>query len=61
MIGEFEHNIIIKEYPAKGASLTTSNLLPKKTADLGFKACDFLIDYVDLLKPPSRRKERKEE
>jgi replicative DNA helicase len=61
MIGEFEHNIIIKEYPAKGASLTTIKSHYQKTADLGFKADMILIDYVDLLKPPSRRKERKEE
>lgn len=61
MIGEFEHNIIIKEYPAKGASLTTIKSRYQKTADLGFKADLILIDYVDLLKPPSRRKEKKEE
>jgi len=61
MIGEFEHNIIIKEYPAKGASLTTIKSHYQKTADLGFKADLILIDYVDLLKPPSRRKDRKEE
>jgi replicative DNA helicase len=61
MIGEFEHNIIIKEYPSKGASLTTIKSHYQKTADLGFKADLILIDYVDLLKPPSRRKDRKEE
>jgi replicative DNA helicase len=61
VISQFEHNLIIKEYPAKGASLTTIKSHYQKTADLGFKADMILIDYVDLLKPPSRRKERKEE
>lgn len=61
MLGEFDDNIIIKEYPAKGASLSTIKAHYQKTLDLGFKADMILIDYVDLLKPPSRRKDRKEE
>jgi len=61
LVEGFENNIIIKEYPAKGASLTTIKSHYQKTADLGFKADLILIDYVDLLKPPSRRKDRKEE
>jgi hypothetical protein len=60
-IQDFGDNIIIKEFPAKGASLTTIKSHIQKTADLGFKADLILIDYVDLLRPPSRRKERKEE
>ena len=61
MIGTLDDNIIIKEYPAKGASLTTIKSHIQKTMDLGFKPDLILIDYVDLLKPSSRRKDRKEE
>lgn len=60
-IQDFGDNIIIKEYPAKGASLTTIKSHIQKTMDLGFKPDLILIDYVDLLRPTSRRKERKEE
>jgi replicative DNA helicase len=61
MLEEYDDNIIIKEYPSKGASLTTIKSHIQKTMDLGFTPDLILIDYVDLLKPPSRRKEKKEE
>jgi len=60
-LSQFEDNLIIKEYPPKHASLNTIKGHIQKSKDLGFDADLILIDYVDLLKPPSKRKERKED
>jgi hypothetical protein len=59
---DFDNNVIIKEYAPKIASLTTIKSHIQKTMDLGFTPDLILIDYVDLLKPPSKRsRDRKEE
>jgi len=59
---DFDNNVIIKEYAPKIASLTTIKSHIQKTKDLGFTPDLILIDYVDLLKPPSKRsRDRKEE
>jgi len=60
-IKDYANNLIIKEYPPKGASLSTLKSHIQKSKDLGFAADLVIIDYVDLLKPPSRRKDKKEE
>ena len=59
---DMEDNVIIKEYSPKIASLTTIQSHIQKTKDLGFKPDLILIDYVDLLKAPSKKsRDRKEE
>ncbi len=61
-IKDFEDNVIIKEYAAKVASLSTIKAHIQKTKDLGYKPDLILIDYVDLLKAPSKKsRDRKEE
>jgi len=62
ILKDMEDNVIIKEFAPKVASLTTIKSHIQKTKDLGFKPDLILIDYVDLLKAPSRRNgDRKEE
>jgi replicative DNA helicase len=59
---DYEHNVIIKEYAPKIASLSTIKAHIQKTRDLGFNPDLILIDYVDLLKAPSKKsRDRKEE
>jgi hypothetical protein len=59
---DMEDNVIIKEFAPKVASLTTIKSHIQKTKDLGFKPDLILIDYVDLLKAPSKKsRDRKEE
>jgi replicative DNA helicase len=58
---ELGNNLIIREYAPKNASLTTIESHIQKCADLGFDADLIIIDYVDLLKPPMRRKDAKAE
>jgi hypothetical protein len=59
---DYEHNVIIKEYAPKIASLSTIKAHIQKTRDLGFEPDLVLIDYVDLLKAPSKKsRDRKEE
>lgn len=60
-MSELQNNLIIREYAAKNASLTTIESHIQKCADMGFDADLIIIDYVDLLKPPSRRKDIKGE
>jgi replicative DNA helicase len=60
-LSKYENNIIIKEYPAKSASLSTIKAHHQKCKYLGFDADVILLDYVDLLKPPKSRKSNKEE
>jgi len=60
-ISKFENNLIIKEYPPKGASLTTIKSHIQKCNDLGFVEDIILIDYAELLKPPSKRKDKLDE
>lgn len=58
---KFENNLIIKEYPPKGASLTTLKAHIQKCSDLGFDADLILLDYAELLKPPQKRRDKLEE
>lgn len=60
-ISEYEDNLIIKEYAPKHASLNTLKSHIQKSADLGFEADLVIIDYVDLLKPPGKRREKKDD
>ena len=55
------NNVIIKEYSPKIASLTTIKSHIQKTKDLGFEPDLILIDYVDLLKAPSKKSRDKKE
>jgi hypothetical protein len=61
IIKDFEHNVIIKEYAPKIASLSTIKAHIQKTRDLGFEPDLILIDYVDLLKAPSKKSRDKKE
>ena len=61
VIKGFEHNVIIKEYSPKIASLSTIKAHIQKTRDLGFEPDLILIDYVDLLKAPSKKSRDKKE
>lgn len=54
-------NVIIKEYSPKIASLATIKAHIQKTKDLGFEPDLILIDYVDLLKAPSKKSRDKKE
>jgi replicative DNA helicase len=54
-------NVIIKEYSPKVASLSTIKAHIQKTKDLGFEPDLILIDYVDLLKAPSKKSRDKKE
>lgn len=56
-----QNNLIIREYAPKNASLTTIESHIQKCKDMGFDADLIIIDYVDLLKPPTRRKDAKAE
>lgn len=56
-----ENNLIIKEYAPKEASISTLESHIQKCRDMGFDADLILLDYVDLLKPPFKRKDKKEE
>lgn len=58
---KYENNVIIKEYPPKSAGLHTIKSHIQKCKDLGFDADLILLDYIDLLKPPSKRSSRKED
>lgn len=61
VLKDHEHNVIIKEYAPKLASLSTIKAHIQKTKDLGFKPDLILIDYVDLLKAPSKHSRDKKE
>lgn len=58
---DMEDNVIIKEYAPKIASLSTIKAHIQKTKDLGFNPDLILIDYVDLLKAPSKKSRDKKE
>jgi replicative DNA helicase len=54
--------LIVKEYPPKSASVTTIKSHIQKATDTGTKPDFIVIDYVDYLKPPSRKyAEKKDE
>jgi len=55
-------NLIVKEYAPKAASINTIKGHIQKCIDMGSKPDLVVIDYVDYLKPPSRKyAERKDE
>ena len=58
---QIQNNLIIREYAPKNASLITIESHIQKCRDMGFDADLIIIDYVDLLKPPMKRKEIKGE
>lgn len=60
-VSRYQDNLIIKEYPPKRATLNTLKAHIQKCKDLGFEADLIIIDYIDLLKPPSSRTSRKED
>ena len=62
-IDNLKGRLIVKEYPPKGATVSTIKSHIQKCADLGHKPDLVVIDYVDYLRPPSKGKfsERKDE
>jgi len=58
---KYENNLIIKEFPMKATKLSNIKSHIQKCKDLGFNADLVIIDYVDLLKPPTVRKDAKAE
>lgn len=61
LLSQYQNNLIIKEFPMKATKLSSIKAHIQKCADLGFEADLILIDYVDLLKPPTVRKDAKAE
>jgi len=61
LLSKYENNLIIKEYAPKSASLMSIKAHIQKCIDLGHKPDLVIIDYVDLLKPPTKRKDAKAE
>lgn len=55
--------LIVKEYPPKGASISTIKSHIQKCIDMDHKPDMIIIDYVDYLRPPSKNRfaERKDE
>ena len=62
-IDNLKGKLIVKEYPPKGASVSTIKSHVQKCIDMDHKPDMIIIDYVDYLKAPSRGKnyERKDE
>ena len=62
-IDNLKGRLIVKEYPPKGASISTIKSHVQKCIDMDHKPDMIIIDYVDYLKAPSRGKnyERKDE
>lgn len=48
-------NVVVKEYPPKGATVGTIKAHIQRCTDLGNKPDLVIIDYVDYLKPPNRK------
>ena len=63
VIDKLKGNLIVKEYPPKGATINTIRSHIQKCSDIGHKVDMVIIDYLDYLKPPSRHKysEKKDE
>lgn len=63
IVNNLPGKLIIREYPPKGASISTIKAHIQKCIDMDHKPDMIVIDYVDYLKPPSRSKftERKDE
>jgi len=58
---KFGNNLIIKSYPTKSASVDTLRSHLNRCAASGFVPDLVIVDYLDLLKPTTKRKEKREE
>lgn len=54
IVKNLKGNLIVKEYPPKGASMTTIKSHLQRCIDMEHKPDLIIIDYVDYLKPPSK-------
>lgn len=63
IVSNLKGKLIVKEYPPKGASISTIKAHIQKCIDMDHKPDMIVIDYVDYLKPPSKSRftERKDE
>lgn len=62
MVDRLKGNLIVKEYPPKSASIATIKAHVQKCMDIDHKPDLVIIDYVDYLRPPSKKySERKDE
>jgi replicative DNA helicase len=61
VVAEIPGKIIIKEFPAGGATVDTIEAHISKMKDNGFNPDMVIIDYADLLSTKKRTKDRKEE
>lgn len=61
IINKIKGNIVIKEFPMHKASMATIEAHYSQCCDEGQEPELILIDYLDLLKAPRSRKDRKEE
>ena len=63
IVSKLKGKLIVKEYPPKGASVSTIKAHIQKCTDMDHKPDLVIIDYVDYLKPPSKSRfsERKDE
>tara|TARA_R100000697_G_scaffold65505_1_gene78244 strand:- start:1535 stop:2881 length:1347 start_codon:yes stop_codon:yes gene_type:complete len=62
-VNNLKGKLIVKEYPPKGASISTIKAHVQKCMDMEHKPDMIIIDYVDYLRAPSKSKysERKDE
>ena len=62
-VDNLKGKLIVKEYPPKGASISTIKAHVQKCIDMEHKPDMIIIDYVDYLRAPSKSKysERKDE
>jgi|TARA_A100000172_G_C3038708_1_gene109584 replicative DNA helicase len=62
-VNNLKGKLIVKEYPPKGASISTIKAHVQKCVDMDHKPDLIVIDYVDYLRAPSKSKysERKDE
>jgi replicative DNA helicase len=62
MVDRLKGKLIVKEYPPKSASISTIKAHIQKCIDIEHKPDLVIVDYVDYLRPPSRKyAERKDE
>jgi replicative DNA helicase len=55
------NSLIIKEYPTKQASVSTLRSHVTQCVSFGFEPDLVIVDYLDLLLPPARYKEKRDE
>tara|TARA_R110002012_G_scaffold288945_1_gene481831 strand:- start:4357 stop:5718 length:1362 start_codon:yes stop_codon:yes gene_type:complete len=60
-IGDVKGKLIVKEYPTKSASTRTIKNHLEKLGNRGFKPGLIIVDYGDLLRPVTIRKEKRNE